>query len=649
MEEGIKQYPHLFSGLQIKNMKLKNRLVMSPMGTFSEQRNGFPSAKQIEYYRARAKGGFGMIMLEAQYTTNKTDPWIGYITTAGTDQQMQGWSLIAEAVHSEGAKIGIQLGCGLGRNAFPFSNDQMVSASEVPSFYFPDRLCRALTVDEIHGIVDAYRTGARNAIRAEADAVEIHAHSGYILDQFMTPAWNKRTDEYGGSFENRMRLVTEVYQAIREEVGPNFPVFIRMATTHDFEGGRTIEESKEIVRYLDGLGIDAFDLDAGCYEHKQWICPSIYTGDAPMLKWVEQFKGVTDKPIFSSGMNTPELGEKALAEGKIDAVMFGRQSIADPDLPNKLLAGDREDVRPCLACNEICVGRLYQNRPISCAVNTEAVCEGDYHIEKAVEKRKVVIVGGGPGGMEAARVAALQGHDVTIYEKTDRLGGQLIAAGEPSFKQRIRNFVEWQKHQVEKLGVRVVFNKEITADSPELADADRIIVAVGAHALKLPIPGLDGENVMNVIDYHLNPSLLHGDRIIVAGAGASGCDCALELAMEGKKVTLVEMQNAIAPNMILDNRNPLTFKLEEYKVEERTSTKIKEVRKDGVVAEHDGKEEFLEADMVIDAFGMRPNSELADAIYQKYAPITSIIGDCNKVGQIAEAVRGGYFAAYSIH
>lgn len=645
----MNKYPKMFSRFKIKNMDLKNRIVMAPMGTFSEDRNGMPNAKQIEYYRARARGGAGMILLEGQYTTNKTDPWIDYVTIAGTQEQMKGWSLLAEACHAEGAKICLQLSCGLGRNAFPFSDEQMVSASEVPSFYMPDKLCRALTIEEVHDIVAHYRLAAKHAIMAEADAVEIHAHSGYLIDQFMTPAWNKRQDEYGGNFENRMRLVTEIYHAIRSEVGEEFPILIRMAASHDFPGGRTLEESIEIVRYLEKLGIDAFDIDMGCYERKQWIVPSIYSGDACMVDYAAKIKAAVSVPVLSAGTLTPETAEKALEENKCDIVMFGRQLIADPDMPNKLLDEEEEDVRPCLYCNQVCVGRLYQNRVISCAINPQAVFETEYPLVKTQRPRKIAVVGGGPAGMEAARVAAQQGHDVTLYEKSHALGGQVNAAAKPWFKQRLRRFIEWQQLQLQKSGVHVKLNAEIQLDSPELMWADRIIVALGARPFVPSIPGIHADNVIGVIDSHMHPENVQGDRIVVCGGGASGCDCALELAMEGKKVTIVEMQDEVVPTMLLDNRNPLLFRLEEYGVTILTGHKISQVTENAVFAKtSDGTEVQIPADTIITAFGMTPVAALAEQIAEKY-PTTAVIGDCTGVAQMAEAVRGGFFAAWSIH
>ena len=647
--KGNELYPHLFEPLQIKSLYLKNRFIEAPMGTFSEEVNGYPSYQQIEYYRTRARGGFSLIIPEAQFVVSKTEAWIAHQTIVGTADQMHGWLAISEAVHSEGAKIMWELGCGLGREAPVFVGNGTSSASANPLFYNPSVLAHALTTEEVHEIIEGYRIAAKHVLEAGGDAIEIHAHYGYMLDQFMTPIWNHRDDEYGGSFENRMRIVKEAYEAVREVVGPNFPIFIRMAAYHDFEGGRTMEESKEIVRYLDELGIDAFDIDLGCYDSGRWLTPSIYTGEDSMLEAAAEFRTVTDKPIFNAGMHTPESAEKALADGKIDAPMFGRASIADPDLPNKIWEGRRDDVRPCLACNTYCSGHLVVNKPISCAVNAEANYEFEYKITQTKDPKKVVVIGGGPGGMEAARVAKLSGHDVTLYEKSDRLGGTMLPAMEPCFKERLRRYNKWQIEQLEKLGVPVVFNKALDADSPELKDADRIIVAIGATPAKVPIKGIDGENVVNVIDYHNDTSKLHGDKIVVCGGGASGCDCALELAMQGKDVTIAEMLDAVVPAMVSYTREPLLYELNKYNVKIMTKTKIKEITADGVHVDTEDGEQFLPADMVIDAFGMRARRDEANAIFQKYGHIATIIGDCDHAAQIGEAVRGGYFAAWSIH
>jgi len=643
-------YPKLFERGSIGKLRLKNRMVMAPMGTFSENRDGYPSKAQIDYYEARAKGGIGMVITEVQYVTNKTDPWINYITTADTDEQMKGWALLIEAIHAHGAKACLQLGCGLGRSAFPFDEQQMVSASAVPSFYFPDMLCRPLTIDEVKDIVGSYRRAAKRAIVAEADAVEIHAHAGYIIDQFMTPIWNKREDEYGGSFENRMRLITEIYQAIREEVGPDFPVLVRMAAYHDFDGGRTLEESIEIAQYLENIGIDALDIDLGCYEKKQWIVPSIYAGPSCMADAAYEIKKAVNIPVLNAGSHTPDTAEKALEDGKFDFAMFGRPLIADPDLPNKLLNDRAEDIRPCLFCNEVCVGRLYQNRVISCAINPQAAFEANYPLTKVEEPKKVVVVGGGPGGMEAARVAAIRGHEVTLYEKTDTLGGQINPASAPVFKQRLKEFNKWQITQLQKLGVHIHLNSEINEDSIPLELADHIVVALGASPIIPQIKGIDREKVIEITQAHLKPELIKGENILIAGGGMSGCDCALELAMEGKKVTIVEMQDDLAPQVLLDNRSPLLMKLEYYNVKVLTKHKILEFTEKGAsIVTPDGTVIEISANTVITAFGMKPQSELTNKICDKY-PTAVAIGDCENNGrQISGAVRGGFFAGWAIH
>lgn len=503
-------------------------------------------------------------------------------------------------------------------------------------------------MSEIRDIVTSFGAAAERAKAVGIDAVEIHAHYGYLLDQLMTSLWNKREDEYGGSFDNRTRLLVEVYDAIRRAVGPDYPVLLRMVVDHKTPGGRPQEESLEIIRMMDKLGVDAFDIDIGCYESYDWAYTTAYLGDAAMLYAAEMTKSVTQKPVLNTGNFTPESALKAVKEGKTDFILLGRGLLADPEYANKLYYGNREDLRPCIRCNEYCLGMASGGgRAQSCSVNAACGAERMYSVVPAQIPKKVVVVGGGPGGMEAARSAAQKGHDVVLYEKSGDLGGQLHPASAPFFKGQIGALMDYQKTQLNKLGVEVKLNTAIGADSPELAAADRIIVAVGADAVIPPIPGIDNPNIIEVMQAHSGDHDRIGEKVAVVVGGLSGCDCAIDLAAKGKEVVIVEMLDRLVPKALVPIAMSIGGKVEEYGITVLTGSKVLAFTDKGVRIENKDGEAEIAADTIILAIGTRSNAGIAKSILDKYTNAQSI-GDCVKVGQIGEAVRGGFFAGWTV-
>ncbi len=640
------KFAPLFERTYINKLGISNRLVMAPMGAGLDFAAGTVGDKGIDYYEARAKGGAGMLIIGFQLVTNKTDPAWSRMYGLDTEMQTMAWARLCDRVKSYGTSVCVQLSCGLGRNSRPVPGVPNVAASGgIPSFWDPSQVTRELSAEEIQGVVGAFGRAARRAKMAGVDAIEIHGHLGYLLDSFMTPLWNKRTDEYGGSFENRMRFPTEIYQAVRDAVGPDYPVLFRLCIGHKIPGGRTEEESLEIVKYLDQLGIDAFDVDAGCYDAYDWAFPTPYMGDAPMAYIGEMVKKVTDKPVLNAGSYTPEAALKAVEEGKTDFVVIGRGMLAEPEYGRKLWENRREDIRPCMRCNEYCLTKTM--RGVSCALNQAAGAEKEYEILPAKHKRRVAVIGAGPGGLEAARVAAEKGHQVTVYEKAAEAGGQLIAASAPGFKSQLRALLDYYKTQMGKLGVTMVMNHEISADSPELAEADRIIIATGAHGFIPSIPGARNANVLEVIDAHTGDQSRIGQKVVVAGGGFSGCDCAIELAQEGKEVTVVEMMDKLVPKANIAAAISVNRTIREQGVQVYTGTKVLEFSEKGVKVETPDGAKELEADTIIAAFGTRPNSQAAKEIFDRY-PNSVQVGDCVEIGQIGEAVRAGFLAGWGI-
>ena len=645
-----RDYSPLFTPFKIRNMEVKNRIVLSPMGHNASLPYGAKAESEIAYYEERARGGVGLIMTGCT-NIDKVTAQGSHEGLLDTDLGIPSFTSLCERVHRWGAKIGLQVTPGTGRNGFPNEfGEPPISASAIPSYFNPDVICRALTVEEIHDIVDLFGPAALVARDAGFDAIEVHAHAGYLIDQFMSKCFNHRTDEYGGSAENRTRFAREIVAKIRETV-PDMPILFRIALDHGFDGGRTFEESKEILSWLQKAGIDAFDVDAGSYERLDFIFPPSYQGPACMQYVCDTAREVLDVPILNGGTHDPDTALDLINSGKADFAVLGRALIADPELPRKLLEGRREDVRPCLRCNEDCIGRIWNRRTrMSCSVNSRVGEEEHFNIVKTQEPKNVVIIGAGPAGLEAARVAALEGHKVTVYEKDSRIGGTARTIATSSFKNYIRALFAWYEVQMEKLGVDVRLNTEITADDPALAEADQIFVSEGTAPVVPPIPGLDREDIYSMYEIHKDHSLVKGDKIVVCGGGESGCDGGYELALDyGKQVTIVEMADILARDAMFINRDCITAKMGALGVRMLTKTKVKEIDETGVVVEkEDGSIEHIEADTVINALGMRPVTTLTEAIKAKYHTKTRVIGDTEKMGKIGTAVRSGFYAAMSI-
>ncbi|HIV20903.1 MAG TPA: FAD-dependent oxidoreductase [Candidatus Scatomorpha stercorigallinarum] len=643
-------YSILWRPIDINKCRIRNRISMSGMGTFTPTTvDQVETESGLRYYEERAKGGIGLIHTGAYFIDEKTAQG-GRTLDFSTDKSIPSGTQLTERVHRWGAKIFAQLSCGTGRNGMPQIGERVpISSSENPSFYNPDMICRALTVDEIHEMMEHWKVAAQNAVYMGFDGIQIHAHAGYLMDQFMSEIWNHSTDKYGGSFENRCRFTMETVDAIRSVVGPDFPITYRISLDHRFPGGRTIEESMKILDVLDKCGIDAFDIDAACYETMDYIFPTRYTGEACMAYVCEEARKHITHPIINTGNHSMESAVALLESGNADIAQFGRQSIADPQFANKLREGRREDVRPCIVCNEECIGRIFGRlTQLSCTVNPSVGFETAMEVKPVSKPTNVVVIGGGPGGLEAARCAAERGCSVTLYEKGDKIGGTFLTIATGDFKWRIPQLIEWYGVQLKKLGVKVVLNAEIKADDPVLKSADAIFVATGSKSVMPNIPGIDNKKVVDVVDIHKN-GMPEGERVVICGGGLSACDTAIEYgAKGGRKFTIVEMLPQLASDVMVVNKISIDRLLNEYGVEQLTSTKVIGITDEGVEVEHEGEKRVIPADVIVAAFGRGRSLELADAVQNEHPTKTVIIGDCMKPAKAGSAIREGFYAAMSL-
>lgn len=636
-------FDHILAPGRIGRLELKNRVLMPPMGSGMGTPEGWFSERQCAYYAERARGGAALIVTELTAAVTGFEILAG-LNRADSDEAIPGIRALADAVHAAGGKLAVQLTAGQGRNNPAFTAERPpVSASDNPNFFAPDVLCRPLETEEVETIVRRFGEAALRCAVAGVDMIDVHGHTGYLIDQFLGRQWNRRTDQYGGSVENRTRFAAEIVQAIKGAV-PGMPVSFRLSVSNRMPGSRDAAEAQQIALILQEAGVDLMMADDGAYDAMDYVFPPYYLGDACMVGAAQALKEVLSVPVLAVGNLNPENAEAVLAAGDADFVGIGRGLIADPEWVDKLAAGRRDDIRPCIRCNQMCIGNVFAGVPLSCAVNPQAGFEVEREIHPAPTAKRVAVVGGGPGGLEAARVAALRGHTVDVYDRADHLGGVLWPAATPEFKKELRSMIGWWERQIARLPITVHLGTHVSADSPELDGVDEIIVATGSMPIRPAIPGIDGDDVMEVIDAHLGARGPVGHRVVVAGGGLSGADLALELAEAGHEVTIVEMAPELAADMLALNKIPLVRGLLEHGVQILTGHTVTAFDDAGVTVEGPDGELHIDADTVVTAFGVRPASALGDALGDR----ATAVGDCVQPAKVGEAINAGFLAALTL-
>lgn len=677
------KYESLFTPWKIKNCEIKNRIVMTSMGGTSifgwMEPNHFDK-EAANFLLERAKNNVGLIL---PGIAPIRDILLGKWLYQGKGKFKKLKEFMDE-FHKTGAKMFVQLTAGFGRSLA--INDIMVkalhnkalatvlkpaldvsyltaSASATPNRWQESCISRPLTQKEIHEMVEAFAKTAKLCMDAGVDGVEIHAvHEGYLLDQFTMKYTNQRTDEYGGSFENRYRFPVEIVKAIKKACGDDFPVSLRYSVVSKTKGfgkgalpgedyvevGRDMEESERAAKYLQDAGYDMLNCDNGTYDAWYWAHPGPYMPQNCNLEDVAYIKKFVDIPVVCAGRMEPDVGAEAIAEGKIDGLGVARQFLTDPAWVTKLMNDDIASIHPCICCHNACFdmasykgddGQLVGNDQTladnagmaRCALNPQTMQSKKYKIVKAARPKKIAVIGGGIGGMEVARVATLRGHKVTIYEKSNVLGGVFIAAAAPSFKEKDRDLIKWYEKEIKDLNIEVKFNTEVKPEDIAKLGADEVVVATGSKARKLRVPG--AEKGIEACEYLLGTKEV-GNKVIVIGGGLSGCEIALDLYNKGKTPVIVEMKNDLVAmrGVCLANTSYLRDFFALNKVDVRLNTGLVEITDKGVKVKDlkTGKESEIAGDSVIMSVGYIPTPVAKDGV--------KLVGDCNGIGNLRTVI-----------
>ena len=683
------KYSALFTPWKIGNVEIKNRIVLCPMGGTSlfgwmEHTGNHFDKEAAKFFLEKANNNVGLIIPGiAPIKSTFMNQWL-YQNT----KMFEELKVFMDEIHKTGAKLFIQLTAGMGRSwaiptplvmlhNMPVVRDlikpiinipyQSASPSELPSRWSDKVTTRAITKKEIEQIIDAFGRTAALCKAAGVDGVEVHAvHEGYLLDQFTLHYTNKRTDEYGGSFENRYRFPVAIVKEIKKTCGEDYPVSLRYSVTSkvkDFcvgalpgeeytEIGRDMAESEKAAKYLQDAGYDMLNADNGTYDSWYWAHPPQYMPQNCNLEDVAHIKKFVDIPVVCAGRMEPETGAQAIADGRIDAMGIARQFLADAEWVTKLIDDRLEDIRPCICCHNACFNMSHYKGVANaqsihdashiarCALNPTVMQSDKYAITPAKKVKKIAVIGGGIGGMEAAIVCAKRGHKVTLYEKSDKLGGVFIAAAAPFYKEKDKMLIKWYEREIQKYPIEILLNTEITDVST--LPADEIIVATGAKARKLPIPG--AAKGIEAVDYLLGKAEI-GENVVVIGGGLTGCEIAYELYLLGKKPTIVEMKHdlIVSDAICLANTSYLRDFFTANKVPILLETGVAAITDEGVlVRDKSGKETTLSADSVIFSVGYKP-----DPIAKKGKNI-HVIGDAKEVGNLRTVIWNAWDVAMKL-